>query len=202
MKSDAVAALDSISATEAFDPLHVARYAELFTSATIEKLPQTDREAMHLILLLVRVSSVISFDLEARAQRPSGFSSPGFYLSGILWLAGPLESSRLAAIAGMSRAAVSALAKTLVKHGVLLRSPSPSDGRSVIYSLTPEGTRMIATAFGRVNARESEWASALSRDEQADFVRLLEKVLRGSPAAGSTGDTGALPDPSTASPEV
>ena len=53
----------------------------------------------------------------------------------VLWLAGPLESRHVARLAGMSRAAVSALVKTLERDGLVTRTQVPSDRRAVITAM-------------------------------------------------------------------
>ncbi|MEF2977287.1 MarR family winged helix-turn-helix transcriptional regulator [Subtercola sp. YIM 133946] len=136
---------------------------------------------MHLVLLLTRVSRMVSYDIESWAQRPGGLSSPAFYVAAILWLAGPLESSRVAAISGMSRSAVSSLIKTLVRDGWVERSYSEADARVVFVSLSQEGQARIATIVLGVNARERHWASALNQAEREQLIGLLAKMMTNVP---------------------
>ncbi|RZQ60973.1 MarR family winged helix-turn-helix transcriptional regulator [Amycolatopsis suaedae] len=133
--------------------------------------------ATEVLLTLNRASSVVTYDLEASVHRPSGRSWSAFRLLFVTWLAGPLEAKKAAELTGMSRAAVSNLAKPLVADGLLDRSPSRSDGRSVLLALTARGHREMVEVFGRQNRREHEWTSVLTEAEQRILVLLLNKLI-------------------------
>ncbi|MEW1775556.1 hypothetical protein [Streptomyces sp. NPDC086777] len=45
-----------------------------------------------------------------------------------------------------------------------------------MLGLSDQGREVIKDAFTAHNARESEWAGALSRDEQETLIALLEKL--------------------------
>lgn len=96
--------------------------------------------ATRLLLTLNRASAIVTYDLESTVHRPRGRSWAGFRLLFVTWLAGPLEPARAATLAGMSRAAVSNLVKTLVADGLMARTPGERDGRSAILSLTERGS--------------------------------------------------------------
>jgi DNA-binding MarR family transcriptional regulator len=140
------------------------------------RLDGIDVEAMRMVLLLHRVTNVLVYDLESTVHRPGGWSWAAFRSLFTLWVSGPLESSRLAELSGMSRQAVSALTKTLEADGLVKREAAAGDGRSVILSLSASGRRRLAAVYRRHNAREAEWAAALEDDERAMLVRLLGKL--------------------------
>ncbi|NUU21538.1 MAG: MarR family transcriptional regulator [Streptomycetaceae bacterium] len=135
-----------------------------------------------MLLLLNRVSSVVTYDLESAVHRPHGWTWSGFRLLNVLWLAGPTEGKRIAEMSGMSRAAISSLANTLEKQGLVARAPAAHDGRAVTLRLTDEGEAAMAAAYAEQNARERRWADALTDDEREQFVALLGKL-----AAHATG---------------
>ena len=85
------------------------------------RIPQIDRHAMVMVLLLHRVTNAVVYDLESTVHRPAGESWSAFRPVFTLWISGPLEPSRLAAASGMSRQAVSSLAKTLEQDGLVER---------------------------------------------------------------------------------
>lgn len=136
-----------------------------------------NRLATRLLLTLNRASMIVTYDLESTVHRPRGHSWASFRLLFVTWLAGPLEPGRAATLAGMSRAAVSNLAKTLVADGLLVRTPGERDGRSVILSLTDEGRRAMLEVFHAQNARETEWAGLLTETEQEILIMLLDKLI-------------------------
>jgi DNA-binding MarR family transcriptional regulator len=153
-------------------------FADFAVAETAARLPEVDPEAMKLVLLLHRVTNVIVYDVESTVHRPSGWSWSGFRLLFALWIAGPVESKRAAVISGMSRPAVSALATTLEKDGLVERSGGPADGRSVVLSLTARGQHELEQSFMTHNKREREWAESLSKRERESLIRLLSKLAR------------------------
>ncbi|OQO90299.1 MarR family transcriptional regulator [Saccharomonospora piscinae] len=133
--------------------------------------------ATEVLLTLNRASNIVTYDLEAAVHRPRGLSWSGFRLLFVTWLAGPLEPKNAAVLTGMSRAAVSNLAKTLVADGMLDRSPDARDGRSVRLSLTSRGHSEMVEVFRTHNEREHEWTSVLTGTEQRILVMLLNKLI-------------------------
>jgi DNA-binding MarR family transcriptional regulator len=148
-----------------------------------ERQSDIDGAAQRMILLLNRVSNVVTYDLESAVHRPHGWTWSAFRLLNVLWLAGPTEGKRIAEMSGMSRAAISSLANTLEKQGMIAREPAPHDGRAVMLRLTAQGEAALAEAYREHNARERQWADALTPDEQQVFIALLGKL-----AAHATGD--------------
>jgi DNA-binding MarR family transcriptional regulator len=133
--------------------------------------------ATRLLLTLNRASGTVTYDLEAAVHRPRGRSWAAFKLMFVVWLAGPLEPSSAARIAGMSRAAVSNLARGLRDDGLLDQYPDERDGRSVRLSLSDAGHRDMVEVFREHNEREHGWASALTEEEQRILIMLLEKLI-------------------------
>jgi DNA-binding MarR family transcriptional regulator len=153
-------------------------FADFAIAETTARLPEVDPDAMKLVLLLHRVTNVIVYDIESTVHRPSGWSWGGFRLLFALWIAGPVESKRAAVISGMSRPAISALATTLEKDGLLERSSDPADARSVVLSLTAHGRQELEQAFLIHNKREQEWAGSLTKRDLESLIRLLSKLAR------------------------
>lgn len=166
------------------EPSDSLSFAEVALDRTIERLPGTDQAAMSMVLLLHRVANSIVYDLESTVHRPAGWSWSAFRLLFTLWIAGRQEASRAARLTGMSRAAVSSLAKTLSSAGLLSRTPDARDGRSVVLSLTEAGVDRLESTFRRHNQRESKWAALLTEDELKTLNTVLTKIAR----AGQTED--------------
>ncbi len=172
------------------DPAH-ARPEELdflsFVDYAVDRVEEQqsgiDPTAMRLVLTLHRAASSLIYDLESSVHRPRGWSWPGFRVLFVLWLAGPAEAKRVAELSGMSRAAVSALVKTLERDGLATRKPARHDGRSVELALTDRGRRSIVDAFAAHNEREQAWANTLSKPERTILIGLLEKLAEGGRSA-------------------
>ncbi len=173
------------TASERIEPIepiaHIEREAALaFVDRAVEetsvRLRDIDRTAMELVLLLHRVTNVVVYDLESTVHRPAGWSWSAFRAVFTLWISGPLEPSRLAELSGMSRQAVSSLAKTLEADGLIERRTADRDARSIVLSLTPRGDDRIAEVFRDHNERETEWAATLDPDERNTLTGLLGKL--------------------------
>lgn len=165
-------------------PTGFLAFAEVALDRTQERLADTDRDAMAMVLLLHRVTSAVVYDLESSVHRPAGWSWSAFRLLFTLWVAGPQDPSRAADLAGMSRAAVSSLAKTLGAAGLLDRTPDPVDRRSVRLAVSQAGRARVEAAFAVHNRREVEWANLLDADELATLNRLLSKLAGAAQDAG------------------
>ena len=142
-----------------------------------EEFPEADLTANRVFLSLNRSSSTAVYDFESTIHRPAGGTWSSFRLLLALWVSGPLSPHEAARLTGMSRAAVSNLTGTLVGKGLLRREASPDDGRSVTLHLTDAGREKIRVAFRAQNERESQWAEALTEEEQHTLVQLLEKLM-------------------------
>lgn len=139
-------------------------------------LPEVDLAAMRMVMALHRVANVLVYDLESAVHRPGGWSWSAFRALFTLWINGPTQPHRLAELSGMSRPAVSALLKTLEADGLVDRLASPTDGRSVTVSLSPTGRTRLESVYRDHNARETQWAAALSPAELATLLDLLAKL--------------------------
>lgn len=164
------------------DAVGFLSFAETALDRTVERLPGTDRSAMAMVLFLHRVVNSLVYDLESTVHRPAGWSWSAFRLLFTLWVSGPQESSGAAELAGMSRAAVSALAKTLEAAGLLERTPDERDRRGVVLSLTPTGTERLEATFRVHNRREAEWAGLLTPEELDVLNAVLSKLARAAQA--------------------
>jgi DNA-binding MarR family transcriptional regulator len=139
-------------------------------------LPELDDEANRMILMILRVGTLISYDHESSIQRPLGLTGAGFHLMWVIWLAGPVEGSVAAVLMGASRASVSGLSMTLEKDGLLKKSPSELDGRSTLLSLTDEGKKRFEKAWIEISRSGRRILSALSESETHTLISLLGKV--------------------------
>jgi DNA-binding MarR family transcriptional regulator len=167
------------------DELDYWSFVDVAVERTARALPRIDPRAMRLVLSLHRAANALVYDLESTVHRPHGWSWPGFRVLFVLWLTAPVEAKRVAALSGMSRAAVSALVNTLERDGLVSRRQSSHDRRAVDLSLTPVGARAFADAFAVHNERERAWASALTADEVTTLTALLEKLMASPVAAAA-----------------
>jgi MarR family transcriptional regulator, negative regulator of the multidrug operon emrRAB len=135
--------------------------------------------ATEVLLTLNRASMVVTYDLESAVHRPRRLSWASFRLLFVIWLAGPLEPKKAAELAGVTKAAVSNLTKSLIDADLLTRTPADRDGRSVRLALTDAGRRRMRALFQEQSDREQAWVGALTTAEQHVLVMLLNKLIAG-----------------------
>ena len=139
-------------------------------------MPDADLVAFSLVFTLVRAADRITYELDA-AQRPMGWTWPGFRVLFWIWLLGPLEPRRIAALVSASRASISSALNTLERDGFVVRSRDSRDRRLVTVELTARGREQILEAFKAVNSRERAWLAPFSAEEQESLAKLLGSLL-------------------------
>lgn len=152
-------------------------FVELTGKRIAEELDVEDEMASKVIITLTRAANLVVYDLESSVHRPRGMSWSAFRLLFVVWLAGPIEPGRAAKLTGMSRAAVSSLANTLIARGMMAKNASLTDGRTIMLEVTEEGRGYARSAFQEQNRQEHRWASALTDVEQQLLVMLLQKLM-------------------------
>jgi DNA-binding MarR family transcriptional regulator len=139
-------------------------------------VPDADLSAFAVAFTLIRAAERMTYELEA-AQRPMGWTWPGFRVVFWIWLLGPLEPRQIATLASASRASVSSALNTLERNGFVVRSRSSSDRRLVTVELTERGSERIAAAFGANNRREQGIVARFSEEERRTLTELLARLL-------------------------
>lgn len=140
-----------------------------------------DVEANRLLSMLVRSSNLLVADLDARVWRPLGVSYAGFRVLFAIWVMGPLEPRVISQLASVSRASISSVINTLERDGYVLRTRESSDRRLVTVTLSEAGLALWQDSFEDHNAREREWSAALTPEERAQMIHLLDKLIHGRP---------------------
>lgn len=158
------------------EPLDSLEAIDFAVQRAKEHIPAADTKVMHFVLLLDRVTNLVTYDLESTAHRPRGLSWPAFLLLFTLWAGGEVESRVAAARTGMSRAAISSLTNTLENVGLIQRSADKLDKRKTLISLTDKGRLTFQDAFDAHRAQEEKWAGGLSSADLDQLIHLLGKV--------------------------
>jgi MarR family transcriptional regulator, negative regulator of the multidrug operon emrRAB len=159
--------------TAALDPDAILELARQRIEAVV---PDADLLAFSLVFTLVRAADRITYELDA-AQRPMGWTWPGFRVLFWVWLLGPLEPRTIASLVSASRASISSALNTLERDGFVVRSRGSNDRRLVTVDLTARGREQILEAFKAVNSRERKWLAPFSAEEQKLLAKLLGALL-------------------------
>lgn len=91
-----------------------------------------------------------------------------------------LSQMALARALGIDRSTLVPILDRLQGRGLLVRKPSPTDGRTHAIGLTPTGEKALQKFAKLVKAHEKRIASSLSATETRTLIELLEKVRSAS----------------------
>lgn len=163
-------------------PIDFTNFVEHADYKINAKMPEVQAAANGLAIAINRVSALLTYDFDANVHRPRGSSWASYRVLFALWVAGPLPPQKAGEIIGMGKSAVSNLTKALIKNRLIAQVPSPSDGRSILLSLTPDGEEYLKETLREQNKVETLWANALTQVEQHMLVDILNKLLDGHQA--------------------
>lgn len=108
-----------------------------------------------------------------------GLSGSGFLALAMIYGSdgGTLNPCELSEALGASRANVSRLVDELVEAGWVKRQPAAEDGRRIVLSLTAAGRKLLGKVLPQLWQRVASFWSVFDAREQAQFDRLLRKLL-------------------------
>jgi DNA-binding MarR family transcriptional regulator len=89
----------------------------------------------------------------------------------------PLSVNELARRSNLDKGQASRAAQSLVEQGLVRKEASPDDARSVVLSLTREGTRAWQRVMDVIARRNEQITACLSDAERAVLAELLDKLL-------------------------
>lgn len=89
----------------------------------------------------------------------------------------PLSVQHLARAANVDKGQASRAAQALVDKGLVLKAPDVADARGVVLSLTPAGEALCRQLMALVHQRNQQIVACLTPAEQAEFDRLLTKLV-------------------------
>jgi DNA-binding MarR family transcriptional regulator len=141
--------------------------------------PEADADALATHLVLAAASSFLVRGIEGRIQE-LGFdlSRPRYTIVRMLYLAPEhgMAQSDIAQALGVSGSNVTQLIDALVADGWVERAASPADKRVTYALLTEAGQARASILVPAIVELMVDSCSALTRDEQAELRRLIDKV--------------------------
>lgn len=90
--------------------------------------------------------------------------------------AGPVRLSAIAAAVGIAQGTASELGESLLRDGLLSRSPDPSDRRAVLLEITTQGRDHAERCKAAYVAAAEELFAALGDEQRAAFMVLLKAL--------------------------
>ncbi|HVV14679.1 MarR family winged helix-turn-helix transcriptional regulator [Amycolatopsis sp.] len=115
---------------------------------------------------------VTAFVPWARARR-ADLSPTAAAVLNTLGREGPARVVDLAAAVGVTQQSMTTLAAQLRAQGLIRREPDPSDGRAVLITATPEGTRLVRRRRADRTGSLTPLLAELSGDELRDLAGAL-----------------------------
>jgi DNA-binding MarR family transcriptional regulator len=140
--------------------------------------PDLDTGPMEVIGRLHRLAAILDNGLRP-VFAEFGLSADDFDVLATLrrW-ARPMTPSELSRSVLVASGTVTKRLDRLERRGLLLRSPSPHDGRGRLVELTRQGLSLTDTLAERHWANEDRLLEALDVDEHEQLAALLRKLLR------------------------
>ena len=152
-------------------------FEDIATARVRELADGLDLDTFAAAFTLFRLSTRVIQDLEANVHRPRGLSIAGFRVLFTVWVFGELEPRRIAALSGVSRAAVSGVLNTLEGDGLAERSRDQDDRRLVTVRVTTAGEDLLRDAYRAQNERERDLFAPLTPAELREFTALMRRLL-------------------------
>ena len=110
-----------------------------------------------------------------------GVSRPEFVILFCLLQKPGLVARDVCLVTGLPKNSISRAVSELLKKGYIARDTDDADKRAKPLSLTEQGRATLAAIVPLVRARQDAMRDALDREEQADFDRLVMKIVYGMP---------------------
>jgi DNA-binding MarR family transcriptional regulator len=123
------------------------------------------------------VSQVRALTTQASATFHPELQPAAFHIA--LWLNsfGPAKPSAVAEAVNMDRSAASRLTRELVRLGLIATQTDPSDGRSIVLSLTADGRRRVEAAMQLKGATFRDRLASWSEQDLVLCTKLLQRLL-------------------------
>lgn len=153
-------------------------------SRIAEEGSEFDAQSSAVLFTLTRVANLLTADFDSTVWQRFGVSYPGFRVIFVVSVSGPQEPRTIANLASVSRASVSSVINTLERDGYVVRKRESTDRRLVTVHLTDKGHQLWKESFAYQNAREQQWAAALTSEEQKTLIHLLKTLIRYRPREG------------------
>ena len=140
-----------------------------------EQTPEGSLLATEAVMNTIRTADLL-FDQIGRLLRPLGVSAAGGLVLGILRDHGRMPPSEVGDRLQVTRATVTGVVDSLERRGFVTRSANPSDRRSLLLEITPEGRAVVQELRTLVHGNERAWMAVLSEAELRGYIDLLHRI--------------------------
>ncbi|RXI96428.1 MarR family transcriptional regulator [Anaerobacillus alkaliphilus] len=141
-------------------------------------LDSLNLEAIAVVTNIYRVAQGLRNKMEQKVLSEYGLSWTAFSMLYDMWIGDSVETKKLAELAGVSKATISNITKTLEQKELCYRKNDPRDRRVTYVALTPKGKQVMEALYPKFHQNEVEIVSSLTIDEQKRMTTSLRKVIR------------------------
>jgi MarR family transcriptional regulator, 2-MHQ and catechol-resistance regulon repressor len=132
-------------------------------------------DAPRLWLVLWRCHRALS-QIAERSIQDAGLGLTDFAALEALLHKGPLTITEIQGKVLLASGSMTAAVDRLEKKGLIKRGPAASDRRAKVLDLTPEGRRVVETAFRRHTAELESAMAVLNPSEKRQLYALIKKL--------------------------
>jgi MarR family transcriptional regulator, organic hydroperoxide resistance regulator len=151
--------------------------AERDVRAALGDLP-LDLRSLAAVSNIFRAATAVRNHMERTILAEYDLSWSAFTVMFVLRVWGDMETSRLAAEAGITTGTLTGVLKTLEKKGLARRRTNVADRRRVTVSATPRGRRALDRIMPAFNEHERLVTRDLTSRQRDDLSDALRQVLR------------------------
>ncbi|KKK39775.1 MarR family transcriptional regulator [Mesobacillus campisalis] len=153
---------------------------EVDTINRLTKIPiqSLNLDAVALVTNLYRIAQGVRNKMEQEVLAEYGLSWTAFSMLYDLWIWESVETKKLAESAGVSKATISNITKTLERKELCYRRSDTRDRRMTYVSITEKGKLVMEDLYPRFHQGEVAIVSGLSEAQQKTMTQLLRKVIR------------------------
>lgn len=116
--------------------------------------------------------------MEQEVLSQYGLSWTAFSMLYDLWIWESIETKKLAESAGVSKATISNITKTLERKELCFRKTDNRDRRITYVSLTDKGKQVMEALYPQFHSGEVQIVSGLSAAEQQELSKVLRRVIK------------------------
>lgn len=140
-------------------------------------LDSLNLDAVAVVTNIYRVAQGLKNKMEQEVLSEYGLSWTAFSMLYDMWIWESIETKKLAESAGVTKATVSNITKTLERKELCYRKGDSRDRRMTYVALTEKGRQVMESLYPRFHKGEIEIVSGLSVDEQKRMSKYLRKVI-------------------------
>lgn len=144
----------------------------------ISKKTTIEPNAIAVVTSLYRIGQGIKNKLEQEVLARHKISWTSFSILYDLWIYGKMETKELALSAGVSKATISNIMRTLENKSFCRRETDPRDRRNTFVVITPKGKEVIEELYPEFHEGEISIVKGLKTDDQKQLAATLYRLIK------------------------